>query len=261
MMDREIQKELDKIVKKEKRLIKERKKGRLLELKEKLEDKIPVGMEEKLRGAFYQGFKLVFEHGSYLVEKASPMEKLTANFQVQDYAYDLGQKKAAARRMRREAGRRRSANMGLTGLEGGLLGVLGVGLLDIPLFIGVMLKSVYEISLSYGFPYDTYEERIYILKIIEASLCYENREEQSAMTDRLGYALKKGSREELGELSLEEQMRKTADCLAADMLLLKFGQGAPVVGAVFGATNLVYLNKVTGYALLKYQKRYLIGKG
>lgn len=38
----------------------------------------------------------------------------------------------------------------ISGVEGVGLGLLGIGLPDIPLFTAVILKSVYEIALSYG---------------------------------------------------------------------------------------------------------------
>lgn len=56
-------------------------------------------------------------------------------------------------------------------LRGGIgLGVLGIGLPDIPLFTGMVLKSIYETAISYGFPYDTEEEQCYILKLISTAL-------------------------------------------------------------------------------------------
>ena len=56
---------------------------------------------------------------------------------------------------------------------------------------------------------------------------------------------------------LDEQMQKTAAAFAADMLLLKFVQGLPVVGLLGGAANPVYYRKVMRYVELKYRKRYL----
>ncbi len=51
---------------------------------------------------------------------------------------------------------------------------------------------------------------------------------------------------------------KTADAFAADMLLLKFVQGLPVVGVLGGAGNPVCYRKVMRYAGIKYRKRYLL---
>ena len=45
-----------------------------------------------------------------------------------------------------------------------------------------------------------------------------------------------------------------------DMLLLKFIQGAPVIGIFGGAGNPVYYSRVMEYVKVKYQKRYLLGQ-
>lgn len=57
--------------------------------------------------------------------------------------------------------------------RGGLgLGVLGIGLPDIALFTGLMLKSVYETALSFGFEYDSEEEKKFILRLIAGAMAY-----------------------------------------------------------------------------------------
>lgn len=45
-----------------------------------------------------------------------------------------------------------------------------------------------------------------------------------------------------------------------DMLVLKFIQGLPLVGALGGAANPVYYRRVLNYVQLKYHKRYLYQK-
>ncbi len=49
---------------------------------------------------------------------------------------------------------------------------MGIGLPDIPVFVGVLLKSVYEVALNFGYSYDTPEEKYFILKMIETALSY-----------------------------------------------------------------------------------------
>ena len=50
--------------------------------------------------------------------------------------------------------------------------LLGIGLPDIPVFVGVLLKSVYEVALNFGYSYDTPEEKYFILKMVETALSY-----------------------------------------------------------------------------------------
>ena len=45
------------------------------------------------------------------------------------------------------------------------------------------------------------------------------------------------------------------------MLCIKFLQGLPLVGVVGGPANVMYCKKISDYARLKYQKRYLLQKG
>ena len=44
------------------------------------------------------------------------------------------------------------------------------------------------------------------------------------------------------------------------MVCIKFLQSIPVVGAIGGPANVVYNKKISDYAKVKYQKRYLLEK-
>ena len=66
-------------------------------------------------------------------------------------------------------------------VEGVGMGFFGLGLPDIPLFLGVLLKSIYEVALSYGYTYDTQEEQIFILKLIETALSHGEQLAQNNM--------------------------------------------------------------------------------
>ena len=45
--------------------------------------------------------------------------------------------------------------------------------------------------------------------------------------------------------------------MSKELLYMKFLQGIPVVGAVGGAYDVVYLKQITEYANLKYERRFL----
>ena len=55
----------------------------------------------------------------------------------------------------------------------------------------------------------------------------------------------------------KQQIARTAAGLSKELLYMKFLQGIPVVGAVGGAYDVVYLKKITEYANLKYKRRFL----
>lgn len=160
--------------------------------------------------------------------------------------------------MSKNAGAADLRNMALTTVEGAGLGLLGIGIPDIVIFIGMLMKGVYEAALHYGFDYDGPQERLLILKMMEASLSRgEERAHMNHEVDAMCVTLP--TAEEAKNL-LQEQIDRTAKAFAVDMLLLKFIQGLPVVGVLGGAANPVYYRRIMKYVQLKYRKRYLIKK-
>lgn len=257
-MDKMIQKHLKKISQKEEKFLHKPGGSLLKPLTDKVEDKIPAGLYEKLQQAFYLGFKVVFEKGNGIIEKTYDRDEMTIRHTVYDQSFDLLDKKKGLKGLNKLAGQSRLRNLGITALEGTGLGLLGIGLPDIPVFIGVVLKSVYEIALSYGYDYRTEDEQYFILKLLEAALApEETRAKCNEQVDKLiGFF----TRQVAIGYDLDQQMRQTADCFAADMLCIKFLQGLPLVGIVGGPANVMYCKKISDYARLKYQKRYLLQK-
>ena len=62
------------------------------------------------------------------------------------------------------------------------------------------------------------------------------------------------------EEDIADQIEQTADAFAVDMLVMKFIQGIPLVGAVGGLSNPYYFMKIMEYVRLKYHKRYRLEK-
>ena len=129
---------------------------------------------------------------------------------------------------------------------------------DIVLWVGMLLRGVYETALGYGFDYESPEEKYFILKLLETSMltgknwAKANREIDNAI-----------SKETLivpDSQTLSAQMEKTSNAFATDVMVAKFIQGLPLVGVVGGALNPIYYNRVMKYVQLKYRKRYLLKK-
>ena len=220
--------------------------------KQQLEQKVPAKVYETLQAAFCKGFSLVFRQGRGLIEKSYSRKDLEADHQIRDYAFRLTGRRRDLKQMRKAAGQGSLKNMAVTTVEGVGLGLLGIGLPDIVLFLGTLLKGVYELSLSYGFAYDTRSEQFWILKLLAAALSTgEAWDAANAEVDSIlnGFAVT--------QEDWDSQMEATASAFAVDMLLLKFVQGLPLVGFLGGAANPVYYRKVMKYAELKYRKRYL----
>ena len=252
-----LQKELEQLEKRERRLERSAGNQEPPEWKKALETKVPEKVRVNLEKAFCKAFSVVFQHGNTLIEKTYDKEELQKDHEIQAYAVELKGNRRELRRMRKAAGAADLRNMALATVEGAGLGLLGIGLPDIVIFIGMLMKGVYEAALHYGFDYDSPQERLFILKMMEASLSRgEERIRADREVDAMCAALP--SAEEAKNL-LQEQTDRTAKAFAADMLLLKFIQGLPVVGLLGGAGNPVYYRRIMKYVQIRYHKRYLLG--
>lgn len=258
-MDKTIRKGLKKINQKEEKLLQKAGGGLFKPLTDKVEEKIPEGLYDKLQQAFYLGFKAVFEKGNAIIEKTYDKETLALQHRVYDESFEQLNKKKGLKALNKLAGKGNLRNLGITALEGTGLGLLGIGLPDIPIFIGVVLKSVYEISVSYGYDYTRQDEQYFILKLIEAALAAD--EKKAACNTEVDKLIGFFQQNTAIGYDFDLQMRHTADSFATDMLCIKFLQGLPIVGVVGGPANVMYCKKISDYARLKYQKRYLLQKG
>lgn len=247
------EKELDNIARAEARLAKQAEQYRTVKWKEALEQKIPPKVYANLQTAFCKAFELIFEKGTVLIEKTYSKEEMEKDFQVHDYAVDLKGSRKELRNLKSDVNRANLVNLAVSTVEGIGLGALGVGLPDIVLFLSVILRGTYATAVQYGFSYDTPDERIYILKLLEASMSKgEHWSTCNAAVD--SYFSPECS---MQELSIQEQIKNTADTFAVDMLLAKFVQGIPVAGILGGISNPVYYRRIMHYVQLKYRKRYL----
>ncbi len=250
------QRDWEQLLKKERRYIARHQRPRQPLLGDSLAGKVPANLQATLNKAFFKGFELVFDKGTGVIEKTYQKARQQDAHRVRRYAVSLRQDSRSIRAFARQARSASRKNLLLSGAEGVGLGLLGVGLPDIPLFIGVLLKSVYEVALSFGFAYESEAERYFILRLIETALYSGSRiEEQDAEINALIFRF---SQSETEPIALKEQTRRTAEALSAELLLLKFVQGIPLLGVVGGASNMVFLRQVTDYATLKYHRRFLL---
>ena len=192
--------------------------------------------------------------GTGLIEKTYNKDQQKTDYQVREYAAGLKESRKTVKAFGRQSQGTRMKNLMISGVEGVGLGLLGIGLPDIPLFTAVILKSVYEIALSYGFEYESEKEQWFILKMIETAL--KKGEELERNNSLLNAWIDQNG---IGETvkGRKEQSKETAAALAEALLYMKFLQGIPVVGVAGGAADTVYLKKITDYAELKYKRRFL----
>lgn len=254
-----IQKQLQSLAKKESKILNKKElkfvSEKISPVQEKIESKIPKKLQVTLENAFEASFKLVFEKGLGIIEKSYSKEEKYTSFDINHYAILKQTTRKNIRRMDQTAKKGTMLNHLVTTVEGGVLGALGIGLPDIPLLIGMILKNVYEVSLSYGFDYTSDREKLYILYLICASVTKE--EIQAHYSKQLDDLAQEKNHLEITSLQIETAIKETAQRLAEAMLIAKFIQGLPLVGVVGGICNYTMMKEISQMSQIKYKKRYL----
>lgn len=244
--------ELAKLEKQEIRFLEKRKDKKDSFLTQKLEEKVPAGMQDKLDTAFAKAFQLVFEKGTGIIEKTYNKEKLEQEYEINQFATETKQDRKALKAFSKKAGKSGAVNLALSGASGIGLGLLGVGIPDIPLFTGMILKQIYETALNYGFEYESEQEKYFILKIIQGSVTYGDR--LMEIDGELNRYIKEEWIPE--DTDMKQVIDETAGCLSKELLYMKFLQGIPVAGAVGGAYDAIYMKRITEYSEMKYRRRF-----
>lgn len=249
-----LQKELLRVERQEQVLRREALRAKPPAWKAALEQKVPEKIRTGLESGFRKGFTIVFTSGRPIIEKSYRKEELKANHAVHDYAMQMKGGRKEWRQLRREAKQANWLNLAATTAEGMGLGVLGIGLPDIILFLGMLLRGIYETALHYGFDYEDRWEQLLILKMMTTAL--STGEEWEYHHSKLE-ALLKEEVQQVSEQAFADQIDQTASVFAVELMALKFIQGLPVVGIVGGAANPVYYARVLKYVRCQYEKRYL----
>lgn len=246
------EKELERVLKKEQAYIKKHSKEKQSVVNDKLDKVVPAKLKDTLYAAFFKAFGLIFEKGTSVIEKTTGREATEHQYKVNAYAMGLKENKKTVRAFSKQAEAKRRVNVVASSIEGAGLGVLGIGLPDIPLFTAMVLKSIYEIAMSFGYDYQTDEEKLFILRLIEAAMTDgESLQEKDA---QINHAIYHGP----DALPRDEQIAATASAMAEQMLYMKFIQGIPIAGVIGGLGDCVHMNRITEYAMLKYNRKFLL---
>lgn len=222
-------------------------------LNRKLEEKVPEKLQATLDSAFCKAFELIFEKGTGVIEKTYKREEAQKDYQINEFTSQIRQDRKSLKAFSKKARGSGNVNLLISGASGVGMGVLGIGLPDIPLFTGMVLKGIYEIALSYGYSYESEQERFFILTLIQGALSYGD--ELLEINQRLNEYMRTGRVPECYDRA--QQIRDTAGILSKELLYMKFLQGIPIVGAVGGFYDAIYMKQIVEYANLKYQYRFL----
>ncbi len=223
---------------------------------------IPERVHDSLQAAYAKAFEIIFENAVGVIELTYNKSDIEKDFIIHNFAVDTKRSQDELKRIRRKAESSDFFNSIFTTVEGVGLGVLGIGLPDIVIFLGFILKSVYETAIKYGYDYEKPEERLFILRLMSASVRRRDKwiEADMEIDEMLSaYARGKGLPVPMRD-DMQEQIETTAEDFAMDMLVLKFIQGLPLVGVLGGMGNPIYYKKILQYVRVKYYKRYLLEK-
>lgn len=274
MNNKTLQKELNKLIIKENKFIKRyenKKYSNQSLINKKLDSMIPNNLKETLNKAFLKAFELVFEQGTNIIERTYDKEAYVKQFEVNMYSKEVFGDKRSIRTFNKRASGSLNKNILIAGAEGIGFGLLGVGIPDILVFTGMLLKGIYEISLNFGFSYESNEEKYFILKLIETSLSNgEMFSNSNLVIDRLLSGLLNVPTDNISESSdnipagvfiakgdLDRQLELTSKVLAEELLYMKFIQGIPIIGVAGGISDCIYMKRINEFAKLKYYKRFL----
>ena len=144
---------------------------------------------------------------------------------------------------------------GAMGLSGAALGLLGIGLPEIPVLIAQILRLANQTCIGYGFDPSNENERIFMLGILCTAVSEgEQYASYSALTDRIGRQI---DLEKTCERSLAKMIPEASKCICDRLAVSKVIQGVPIVGVVGGVVNFQMTGKVGRIAAIKYKKRFL----
>lgn len=104
-------------------------------LNRKLDAVVPEKLQETLNAAFAKAFTLVFEKGTGVIEKTYNREKMEQDYRINRYTDEVRQNRKSLKAFSKKAGHSGQKNLLVSGVSGIGLGVLGIGIPDIPLFL------------------------------------------------------------------------------------------------------------------------------
>jgi hypothetical protein len=139
--------------------------------------------------------------------------------------------------------------------EGGITGAAGflLGLADFPILLSIKLKLLFELAACYGYSGESYQERVYILRIMQLAFSSDSHRRtvylQMVDWDRQCAQLPT-SLEEFEWRQFQQEYRNYID-------LAKLAQMLPVIGAPVGfVVNSQLLKKLGEVAMNAYRMRW-----
>lgn len=229
---------------------------KMCKIEKNLQQKIPEKVTTSLQQVFAKSFQLLFEKGSNLIYKTYRTSKIQHTQQLHQKLERFFSKKELFY-LQKEVTSCVLFHQGVTAIEGAGLGLLGIGLPDIPIFLAMVLRNIYQIGQIYGFQIDNNAEKYMVLSIICTAVTTKaQRERFSALTDRVAYQVSL-SKSDIDDMKLQQMIETTSQKICTRLLFAKAVQGMPIIGVTGGVVNFAMMNDIRKAATYKYQKRFL----
>ena len=223
--------------------------------KNRVAEKVPDTLEDTLKKAFSSAFRMAFQAGSTFIDKTYDTDKLKKEYIKKRVVMQTQGDRFAIKKERQQGKMRHLKNLGFTATEGIGLGALGIGLPDIPILIGNLVRICRVTANSYGIDVQRQNEQIYMLMLIRIILLDNAaRAELQKEMDTLSVSIEHG---EAIVLDFDKEVEKTANQLAQGMLFSHFIMGLPIVGMAGGLYNTVIVSRLQQLAEVKYDIRLL----
>lgn len=249
--------ELKQLIMKENRFLAGRRNKKESAINRFLADKVPAKLSDSINAAFSKAFSVIFDKGTSIIELTYKKDELEKDFQVDLYSARIRGTRKSLKKLSNKADVAGGVNLAASGVSGIGMGLLGMGLPDIPVFTAMILRCIYEIAIRYGFSYETEEEKYFILLLIEGAVSYGGHldDVNSKIEEYISNPVLPEN------YNRTSQILNTSSVLSTELLYMKFLQGVPIVGAVGGAYDVIYMNNISKYARMKYKKRFLMNYG
>ncbi|OON91638.1 MAG: hypothetical protein ATN33_08850 [Epulopiscium sp. Nele67-Bin001] len=244
--------ELKVLAKKEAKYINKNLNKNFVKIEGWVEQKIPDKLQSSLEAAIFTSFGIVFQKGTDIIEKGYNKSALEFNHKMNTYALSIRPNKKSIKRFKKTSNTASIKNIAISGTKGVGFGILGIGLPDIPVFISVMLKGVYEIATAHGYDYNLPYERYFILQLITVAFSYDiEKLENVEEINKFAY-------DNILSQTYDEEAKiiEVSELLTNDLIYTKFIQGIPFVGVLGGTFDMLFTKKVLDYAQIKYQQRF-----
>jgi hypothetical protein len=229
--------------------------------------RIPFKLLDKLTPAFVQkkiGVMLdelgsfIQSGGKYLTQKNGILKKVQLLVPDETVSTINDMKKVPLKVMNLVSGDLRTNRGNVATVQGATTGFGGIFTLaaDIPVLLGLSLKTLQEIAIAYGYDPEDKEERIFIVKCLQfASADIVGK--QAILNELSGYYNR--SMEPAEMMSKLQGWREVVYTYRDHFGLKKLLQMVPVAGMLFGAyTNRSMVKDIAETGIMLYQKRRIL---